>query len=68
MDVFRMWRLLLVMLREVGWGRAHHSWGRIHLWPQWRGAMCHVRGHERLERLLGKGTPVILEGMRPSWT
>lgn len=68
MDVFRMRRLLLVMLGEVGRRRAHHSRGRLHLWPQWRGAVRHVRGHEGLKRLLGKGTPVILEGVRPSRT
>lgn len=67
MDVFGLWGMLLVMLREVGWWGAHHSWWGLHLGSQWWGAMSHVRGHERLKGLLGNRAPMLLKGRRPSW-
>lgn len=60
-DVFRLWRLLLVMLGEAGWWGAHHPWRWLHLRPHWWGAVRHVRGYEWLEGLLGQGAPVVLE-------
>lgn len=68
-DVFGLWRLLLlVMLGEVGWRGAHHSWRWLHLGPQRRGAVSHVRGDEGLKGLLGQRAPMVLEGRRSSWT
>lgn len=65
-DVFWLRRLLL-MLREVGWRRAHHPWWWLHLGPHWWGAVSHVRGNEGLEGLLGQRAPMLLEGRRSSW-
>lgn len=61
-------RLLLVMLGEVGWRGAHHSWWRLHLGTQRQGAVSHVWGDEGLQGLLGQWAPVLLEGRRSSWT
>lgn len=66
-DVFGLRGLLLVMLGEVGWRGAHHSWWRLHLRPQWRGAVRHVRGDEGLKGLLGQRAPMLLERRRSSW-
>lgn len=67
MNIFGL-RWLLVMLGEVGWWGAHHSWWRLHLGPHWRGAVSHVRGDEGLKGLLGQRAPMLLEGRRSSWT
>jgi len=67
-DVFWLHGLLLVVLREVGWRGAHHSWRWLHLGSQWRRAMSHVRGDEGLKRLLGNGATRLLEGRKSSWT
>lgn len=51
-DVFGLWRLLLVMLRKVGWRGVHHPWWWLHLGSHWRGAVSHVWGDKGLEGLL----------------
>lgn len=66
-DIFGLWRLLLVMWRKVGWWGIHQSWWRLHLRSQRRGAMSHVRRDEGLKGLLGMWAPVILEGRMSAW-
>lgn len=66
MDVFGLWRVLLVVLWEVGWWGAHNPRRRLHLWPQRRGTVRHVWGDEGLQGLLGKRAPMLLEWRRSS--
>lgn len=68
-DVFGLRGLLLllqVVRGEVGRRRVHHTWRWVHLRPQWRRAVHHVRRYEGLQRLLDNRAPVFLEGSRSS--
>lgn len=67
MDVFGLQGVLLVVLWKVGrWG-THNPWWRLHLGPEWWGAVCHMWGDEGLKGLLDKRAPMLLERRRSPW-
>lgn len=66
-NVLWLWRLLGMMVREIGWRGAHHRRWPFHLRSQrWR-AERHTRRNERLRGLRCQQVPMLLERKRSSW-